>query len=462
MRRLFVRTLFAIGVLVLSAGVAWCDGPSPSGPAPEWPQFHGPRRDNLSTETGLLRRWPDGGPPLVWKADGLGHGFSSATIADGRIYTAGNLDRQTVITALDLGGKRLWQVPNGPAYERSYPGARSTPTFAAGKLYHLNGDGDVVCLDARSGRPIWTLNMPEKFGGRTTTWGLSGSLLVDGRNLICCPGGEKVAVVALDKDTGKAIWTCTGLGEKPGYGSPILVECGGLRQIVTMMAASAVGVAADTGRLLWRYPHKVAMDVNVATPIYRDGHLAIFGTWGRGATQLKLNVRGDACTVEEVWRTPELDNEHGGVVLVDGNLFGQADGNHRKRHWACLDWKTGKTMYSVEGLPTQRSGSVTFAEGMIYAVSDLGEVALVPASPRSFEIASRFRLPTAGNDPAWAHPVVCGGRLYLRHKDTLYAYDVRAAKTPSYTRSQTHLRHLAERFTHFILRCQGLVSICGE
>jgi outer membrane protein assembly factor BamB len=272
--------------------------------------------------------------------------------------------------------------------------------------------------------------MPERFGGRSTTWGLSESLLVDGQEVICCPGGVEVAMAALDKDTGKTVWTCTGLGEKPGYGSPILVEYGGLRQIVTMMGGSAVGVAAESGRLLWRYPHKVAMDVNVATPLYRDGRLAIFGTWGRGATLLRLNVRGDTCSVEEVWRTPELDNEHGGVVLVDGYLYGQADGNHRSRHWACLDWKTGKTMYSVPGLRTQRSGAVTYADGMIYAVSDLGTVALVPASPRSFQIVSQFRLPSAGSDPAWAHPVVCGRRLYLRHKDVLYAYVIRAKAIP--------------------------------
>jgi outer membrane protein assembly factor BamB len=423
----FCRIVVATATLLFGVGGR---GERAAAAEPEWPQFNGPRRDNLSTETGLLRRWPEGGPPLIWKADGLGHGFSSTTVADGRIYIAGNLDGRTVITALDLAGARLWQTPNGPAYEPSYPGARSTPTFAAGKVYHLNGDGDVICLDARTGRQIWTLNMPQEFGGRTTTWGLAESLLVDGQHLICCPGGPKVAIVALDKDTGKTVWTCagigSGIGDKPGYGSAVLVECGGLRQIVTMMSASAVGIAADTGLLLWRYEHKVAMDVNVATPIYRDGHLAIFGTWGRGATLLKLNVRGDACTVEEVWRTRELDNEHGGVVLVGGYLYGQADGNHSKRHWACLDWKTGKTMYSVEGLPTQRSGSVTYADGMIYALSDLGTVALVPADPRGFEIISQFRLPTAGNDPAWAHPVVCGGRLYLRHKDTLYAYDIRS------------------------------------
>jgi outer membrane protein assembly factor BamB len=182
---------------------------------PDWPQFNGPRRDNLSTETGLLRRWPDGGPPLVWKADGLGHGFSGTTVAAGRIFNAGNLDGRTVITDLDLAGKRLWQTPNGPAYERSYPGARSTPTFAGGKLYHLNGDGDVICPDARSGQPVWTLNRPQKFGGRTTTWGLADSFLVDGQRLICFPGGKEVAVAALDKDTGKTVWTCTGMGERP-------------------------------------------------------------------------------------------------------------------------------------------------------------------------------------------------------------------------------------------------------
>jgi outer membrane protein assembly factor BamB len=322
-------------------------------------------------------------------------------------------------------GSVLWQTKSGPAFTKSYPGSRATPTIAGGKLYHLNGNGYVVCLDAGTGEKVWSLNILEKFDGRNIEWALSESLLVDGQNVICCPGGEEVSMVALDRDTGETIWTCTGVGDKPGYVSPIVIDYGGLRQIVTMMSASAIGVNADTGELLWRYSHPIKYDVNIVTPIYHDGHVVLFATLARGATMLKLNVKDYNCTVEEVWRTEELDNEHGGVVLLDGYLYGHADGNHKWRHWACLELETGKTMYSVEGLTVDRSAALTYADGMLYLLSDQGTVALMPADPEGFNIVSQFQLPK-GKGPVWAHPVVCGGRLYLRYEDRLYVYYVRS------------------------------------
>jgi len=390
-----------------------------------WPQFHGPRRDNLSSDTGLLKRWPEDGPELVWKAKGIGHGFSSVAIFDGVIYTAGNIEAETVITALNMSGSILWQTRSGSAFTKAHPGSRSTPTIDGSRLYHLNGNGYVVCLEAKTGKQIWTLNILEKFHGRNIEWGLSESLLVDGENIICCPGGEEVSMVALNKHTGETVWICTGVGDKPAYVAPIVVDYKGLRQIITVMYASAIGVAADTGELLWRYDHPVKYGSNISTPVYHDGHVVLFRTFGLGATMLKLNVKDRTCTVTEVWHTEELDNEHGGVVLVDGYLYGHADGNHKWRHWACLELKTGRTMYSVEGLPAKASGTLTYADGMLYLLGEPGNVALMPANPESFSIVSQFQLPREGKSPAWAHPVVCGGKLHLRHGEFLYVYDVR-------------------------------------
>ena len=389
-----------------------------------WPQFHGPRRDNLSDDTGLLKRWPEEGPKLAWRATGIGHGFSSVAIADDMIYTAGNIEGYTVITAMDMSGGILWQTKSGPVFTGQYPGSRGTPTVSDGKVYHLNGNGYVVCLESKTGRKIWTLNILEKFQGRNSEWGLSESLLVDGKNVICCPGGEVVSVVALNKDTGETVWTCTGVGDKPAYAAPIIVDYRGLRQVITVMYGSAIGVAVDTGELLWKYDHPVEYGSNISTPIYHDGRVVLFRTFGHGATMLKLNVKDHKCTVEEVWHTEELDNEHGGVVLVDGYLYGHADGNHKWRHWACLELKTGKTMYSVEGLPAKASGTLTYADGMLYLVGEPGNVAIMPANPEGFNIVSQFQLPKDGKGPVWAHPVVCGGRLYLRHGNFLYAYSV--------------------------------------
>ncbi|MHB1034722.1 MAG: PQQ-binding-like beta-propeller repeat protein [Pirellulales bacterium] len=389
-----------------------------------WPQFHGPRRDNKSEDMGLLKQWPEGGPKLLWRADGIGHGFASVAIGRDRIYTAGNLGDATVITALDLGGKQVWQAKNGSAYEKSYPGSRGTPTLDGNRLYHLSGEGDIVCLDVAAGKPLWSLNMGRRFGGRVTMWGLAESLLVDGDRLICSPGGKEIAMAAVDKQTGRTIWTCRGAGDPPGYASPILVEYAGLRQFITMTAQSVIGVAADSGKLLWRYEREAPFDVNAATPVYHDGCVAVFTTWGRGATLLRLKVRGQACDVERVWHSTDMDSEHGGVVLVDGFIYGHADGNHQKRHWACVDWATGKTQYLVDAFPG-RTGAITFADGMLYLVGEERDVALQRPSPAGFEVVSRFTLPKGGEGPVWAHPVVCGGRLYIRHGGVLYAYDVR-------------------------------------
>ena len=415
---LTILTLISAGMAQSAVMVQETDGCN-------WPQFHGPRRDNISRDRDLLKLWPVEGPELVWKAEGIGQGFSSVAITGGMIYTAGNIKSDTFITALDMSGDILWQTKSGPAFTKAYPGSRATPTIDGDRLYHLNGNGYVVCLNAKTGELIWKLNILEKFQGRNIEWALSESLLVDGQNVICCPGGEEVSMVALDKNTGEIVWTCTGVGDKPGYVAPIIVNYKGLRQIITVMYGSAIGVAADTGKLLWKYDHPIKYGSNISTPVYHNGRIITFRTFGVGATMLKLNVSGDTCTVEKIWQTGELDNEHGGVVLVDGYLYGHADGNHKWRHWACLELETGKTMYSVEGLPTKATGTQTYADGMLYLLSDSGVVALMPPDPAGFNIVSQFQLPRVSKGPFWTHPVVCGGILYLRHGDILYAYNVR-------------------------------------
>jgi len=407
--------LAAAAALVLSVSIAT---------AQDWPQFHGPRRDNRSSETGLLRRWPEGGPRLIWTAGDLGHGFAGVAIVAGVIYTTGSIDGRSVITAMDLSAAKLWQTANGPAYKRSHPGTRSTPSVFDGKLYHLSGLGRLACLDAASGSVLWTVDLMERFKGRMTRWGISESPLVDGDKVICTPGGEEVFMVALDRNTGQTIWTCTGVGEMAGYATATIVDYAGLRQVVTMSSHSAVGIDAATGKLLWKYPHKVPYEANIDTPLYHDGCVYLFGTWGRGATKLKLNVSGSACSVEQLWHTSELDNEHGGVMLIDGYLYGQADGDHKDRHWACLDAQTGRTMWTSPDLAGRASATLTFADGALYVLSDRGEVALVRPDPGRFEIVSRFDLPKGGKGEVRARPVVCGRRLYIRHGDRLYAYDI--------------------------------------
>lgn len=385
-----------------------------------WPQFHGPNRDNLSTETGLLSRWPEEGPPLVWSAGGIGHGFSTVSIAAGWIYTAGNLDDQTVVSALNMEGKILWQAACGKAWTHPHGGTRGTPTIDGERIYYETPLGDVVCLEAGTGEKLWGLNILDRFESSNITWGLAESLLIDGDRVVCSPGGPKAALAALDKRTGEVVWTTPSVGELAGYASPVLVEHGGVRMIVTMTSRSILGVDADTGRQLWQFKHVTYADENIIRPIFHDGEVFVSTIFDAGSVKLKIRVEGDAMRAEEVWRSSDLDNQHGGVILVDGYLYG-ASRRQNGAKWICLDWKTGRMMYAERGVGR---GSLTYADGMLYVLSDKGTAALVKASPTGHEVISSFEIPPGGEGPAWAHPVVCGGRLYLRHGDRLFAYDV--------------------------------------
>jgi len=384
-----------------------------------WPRFHGPNGDNISTDTGLLKQWPDGGPPLAWVAEGIGHGFSGVTIANGLIYTDGNVDGKTMITAIDMGGRIRWQTANGKAWTGSHPGSRGTPTIDGDRLYHESPLGEVVCLDAKTGDRIWGLNILEKFDAKNIQWALAESVLVDGNRVICCPGGKVASVVALDKTSGDTVWTARSTGDKTSYASPTLAEYQGLRMILTMTAKALIGVSADNGDLLFRHEHITRYDVNALKPIYHDGHVFISSGYGSGSELLKISVQGEKATVEQVWESKQLDNHHGGVILLDGHLYGTS----ARGVWICLDWKTGRTMYAEKGIG---KGSLTYADGMLYMMNEKRGVGLAEATPAGHTVISEFKIPSGGEGPSWAHPVVCGGGLYLRHSNRLFAYDIRA------------------------------------
>lgn len=389
-----------------------------------WPQFHGPNRDNISTEKDLPKLWPENGPTLLWTARGLGHGYSSLSIAKGMIYTAGSIEDNTVIIALNLEGKILWKVKNGKAWvgsgSGSRPGSRGTPTIDGDRLYHQSPLGDIVCLDAKTGNKIWQLNIIDKFKSKLPTWALAESLLVDGDNLISCPGGPLTCMVALDKRDGSVVWKAPSTGERAGYSSPILIEYQGFRILTTLTSKSFIGVNADNGGLLWQIDHESYADENVITPIFHDGHVFI-STLKTGSVKWKFNIKDDKVSLEEIWRTEELDNHHGGVILTDGNLYGSSTISNRNL-LVCLDWKTGRNKYMDKCVGKV---SLTYADGMLYALSIDGIVGLVQPAPEGHKLISSFEIPKGGKGNSWAHPVVCGGRLYIRHGEFLYTYSLR-------------------------------------
>ena len=300
------RQFFTI-TLSICVGLA-AFAPSLFADEPFWPRFHGPDGTNISKDTGLLKSWPEDGPKLLWTLDGIGEGFASVTIADGRIFTAGNIGDNMVVTALDPNGKILWQQPNGPAYTQSYPGARGTPTIDGDYIYHENPTGDVTCFEAATGKKVWTVNILEKFGAENITWALAESVLIDGDNAIVAPCGPNTAVVALNKKTGDLVWKSEpsvsedGKADVAGYATATLAEYKGVRMILTMTSDAFIGVDADSGKFLFRFPHETSYKVNATKPVYHDGQVCISSGYGTtGTVMLKLNVDGKKVTVEKVW-----------------------------------------------------------------------------------------------------------------------------------------------------------------
>jgi outer membrane protein assembly factor BamB len=390
-----------------------------------WPQFHGPNRDNISTEKGLLKKWPVNGPELLWTAKNLGHGFSSISIANGMIYTASSIGNNTVVIALNLDGKVLWKVKNGKAWTGAHPGSRSTPTIDGNRLFHQSPLGNLICLDAKTGDIIWEFNIIEKANSKVPRWALAESLLVDGDHLISCPGGPQTCMVALNKNSGSVIWKSSSTGELAGYASPALFEFKGLRIITTLTSKSMIGVNADTGELLWRIKHETYYDENIMKPIFHDGEVFI-STVVAGSVKWKVNVKDGRASLEEIWRTQQLDNHHGGVILVNENLHGSSTirnsvGRGLSQVLVCLNWKTGQLKYMDKCAKV----SLTYADGMLYALSIDGVMGLVQPTPDGHRLVSYFKIPKGGKGKSWAHPVVCGGRLYIRHGEFLYAYSLR-------------------------------------
>jgi len=395
--------------------------------AAEWTMFHGSDGTNRSPETGLLTSWSEGGPTLLWKISDIGEktsGYSSVTIQNGRLFTAGIRKGRSLVFCFDLEGNKLWEYDNGLAWTKSYPGTRSTPTLDGDYVYDFSAMGELVCLTADKGEKVWSRNMLTDFEAGNIIWALAESIRIDGDRLYCAPGGPKASFVALNKRTGETIWTTPSLGEKTSYACPMIDELDGLRMIITTYAKGAFGVNAENGELLFTFRHEQRYDINCTRPLYHDGHLLLVNTvdqGGEGAVKLKLTVAHGKVSLEKVWQNRDFDNLHDSVMLIDGFLYGGSFG-YRGGVFMCVDWKTGETRYAGRGIG--KGASFTWAEGLLYLLTDKGEVLLVRPTPEKYDVVSQFHLPEEGDGPTWAHPVVCGKRLYLRHGTFLYCYDI--------------------------------------
>ena len=395
--------------------------------APEWPWFRGPGRNGISSETGLLKKWPTEGPKLLWTIQGLGRGYSTVSIKDGVLYTAGTVSHQSYVVAADLSGKIKWKALNGSEWKapedtkswaKDFDGTRATPTIDGTTIFHMNETGRLAAFDAADGKEKWFIDLPKQFQAAVPRWGYSESVLIDGERLICYPGGKKGGIVALNKNSGQLIWANIDLADEPAYSSPTLVEDHGYRQIITMTRTAVIGVAAETGKLLWRFEHINRYKENCEMPLYQDSKVLVSSAYGRGSDLLNLTYGPNAITVDRVWTNPKADNQSGGPLLLNGHIYAAGYDN---KGWFCLDFETGKQTCAD---PKIGRAALSYADGLIYAFLDNGVMTLSEPSPDGFKPISQFKVPSGGPGPCLAHPVICGGRLYIRHSDKLYAYDI--------------------------------------
>jgi outer membrane protein assembly factor BamB len=393
--------------------------------ADDWPQWRGNNRNGISKETGLLKSWPEGGPKLLWSNEDIGEGFSSMSIADGSLYITGLVDKQETLFAFDLDGKLKWKTAYGPNWKGSFPVARTTATVDGSNLYVISGMGNAACIDANSGKIKWSVQTVEKFNGEYHSWGIAESPLVVDDKVIFTPGGINASMVALNKKTGETVWQTKTLSEQHNYCSPILIQRGGKKIIASQLQDSFVGVDAKTGKVLWQDNYTNFLedpkDINIVTPIYYEGHIYVTSGYDDGGAMYELAEDGTG--IKRLWEDKVLDVHHGGVVLIDGFIYGSNWENNRNGNWVCLDWKTGKVMYEKKWF---NKGSIISAEGMLYCYEEKdGNFALVKASPNSFDIISSFKI-EKGSGQHWAHPAISDGRLYLRHGEALMVYDIRS------------------------------------
>ncbi len=409
-----------LGVLATSVQAEVSANSLIASPEPGWPQWRGPRRDGVSDERGLLQGWPQGGPKLLWRLDGLGAGWSSPIIVGERIYITGDVGDDLVVYALDTAGVIQWRVKNGLAWKTPYPGARACCAYSAGWVYNLNAHGRLACLDAASGQEQWAVDILERFKARNITWALSECLLVDGPRVIVTPGGTEALMAGLDKCTGEILWRTEPLkGDRTSHSSPILFRYAGRRIIANCSSAHGFGVDADTGRLLWTIPLKNPHGVNVSTPIYGSGCVFFTTPYAEHGRLYRLLSDGQGMSAEHVWTSP-IDAVTGCGVFIGDTLF--VSGYRDVKWWMGIDWQTGKTRCEMKGLTT---GAAIYADQRLYVLDERGTTALLKPGPDSLEVVSQFQLTTEQVRDAWTHPVLLDGCLYLRYHDTLWCYDVR-------------------------------------
>lgn len=410
-------------------------------PSDNWPQWRGPNRDGISADTGLLQSWPDGGPRKLFTASGMGAGFSSVAVVDGRLYTLGDFrgggrDGQFALAFDASDGRPLWATRIGDRHEDEYGGPRGTPSVDAGMVYVMSSDGNLVALQSETGERVWSKNLPRDFGARRPTWLFAESPLIDGDRIVFGPGASRAAIVTLDKKTGREVWRAhmPDLGpasaragvEGPDYSSVVISEGGGVKQYVRLSGRGLISVRADDGWFLWGSNSMVNGTANIATPIIKDNLVFASTSYGAGSAMLELAPSANnrvTATQRYFLDGGTFQNHHGGMIEMDGYVYG---GHGLKQGFPkCIELTTGKIMWGGNFRNAgQGSAAISAADGHLYFRYENGMMILIEATPDEYREKGQFKIPGV-RDPSWSHPVITGGRMYLREQDALHVYDVR-------------------------------------
>lgn len=384
--------------------------------ADDWPQWRGPKRDGVSSERGLLKDWPAGGPALAWRATGAGIGFSSFSAAHGRLYTLGARSGTEYLMAYDAAtGQKAWEIAHGRRFSNDMgDGPRSTPTVDGDRLYTFGASGDMSAVDAATGKVFWKINLLDKFGGSNLRWGLSESPLVLNDRVIVSPGGRGAAIVALSKADGSVIWKSP--GDEPGYSSAVLHEAGGVREAIYFTAERALGIDVDSGKLLWSYDEVANRTANIATPIVRGNYVFLSSAYSTGAALLELTASGNRINARQVYFTRDMRNHHATSVLVGDYVYGFSEAI-----LTAMKFDSGQVAWRDRSVG---KGSMAFADDRLYLYSEQGVVGLAEANPSGYREHGRFQI-NAGSAPTWSHPIVSNGKLFIREQDNIYAYDIK-------------------------------------
>ena len=390
----------------------------------DWPEWRGPNRDGISKETGLLTQWPPEGPKLVWKATGLGSGFSTVSVSGGKIYTSGDREGSSfVVTLNESDGKVAWSAKLGKAGAPGwggFEGGRSTPTVDGDLVFAVSQWGELAAYDAKDGKEKWRKEYTTDFGGTRPEWGFAESVLVDGEKVVVTPGGADGAIAALDKKTGKVLWRSKEFTDAAHYSSLIKADIGGVPQYIQLTAQSVAGVSAENGKLLWRADRKGATAV-IPTPIYSDGYVYVTSGYGIGCNLFKVSNEGGKFSATQVYANKVMANHHGGVIKLGDFVYGFSDG----KGWTCQNFKTGEAKWQEKD--KMRKGTLAYADGHFYLRQEdkPGTLALIDATPDGYQEHGRFNPPDRNDKQSWPHLVIANHRMYVRDQDVLLCYDLK-------------------------------------